>query len=367
MGAQYNAPVKLELLAKKPIPNVRVLTLASGADRLVVARGDQGALVLDARTGKEVGELPKGRLTALDPEGMRAIVEESGQTRAGRYEWNVSLWDLAKVEKVAVINKSHPDDKLGPYAFGKTRLVCIRNRKGAHSLCVFDRAGAKTAETALGKIPIPFHVASSRDEQQFAYSYFTGATCLARLGADDHFDKGRKLVGGVLRIGRNHDRGISKLRFDRSGEHLMYTSFGSRCVHVWSAGARKSVPGKWAKASASDAFFVGEEIALVNSGADGAKITAFALDGKALPRVAQVDREAMLFADVSDDRHIACVGQSGRAGSRAAAPALVLFDVGRGKVAARAKAPAGMSAVRALAACPKRVAIGDAKAGFAVV
>jgi len=63
-----------------------------------------------------------------------------------------------------------------------------------------------------------------------------------------------RAVVSALRIGRDHDRGITELAFDRSGEHLMYVSHGSGCAHVWSTRARKSLPGKWTKAATTDGF-----------------------------------------------------------------------------------------------------------------
>jgi WD40 repeat protein len=355
--------MKLELVAGLPVEGARALTFAPGSDRLIVTREKEGALVLDARTGKEIGKLPRGAsVSCLDPEGTLAVVSEAGRARGGRHEWDVSLWDLAKVKRIAVIARNHPDEHVSPRDLGPTRLLCLRTKKETLSLCTFDHAGEPVGETPLGKVPHPFYAALTPDEQVAAHATFTGAAQFVDLRTG----KGHKLVGGGLRVGRDPDMGISKLAIDSTGEYLMYASFATGCVHVWSMRTRKSLAGKWTKASVTDAFFFGGALGVAWSGSDGMKVTSFPLEGRAGPRVCQMSPEPALLAALGDGRHFACAGHSGYAAISAPSRGVAVWDLGSGKRAARAKEPSGMSAIVDLAACPDRVAVCDVKAGVAL-
>lgn len=354
--------MKLELVALVGVKDVRSVTLAHGSDRLLVGRSEGPVLVLDARTGKEVGKLPKGcSVLELDTQGMLAVVDEDGKSRGGRHEWNVSLWDLVKVKRIATIAKNHPDDRVSAEAFGATRLLCLRIKKNALSLCSFDRRGKAIEARSLGKVPLPFHVAMTANEQAAAHCYFTGAAQLFDLRTG----KGQKLAGGTLRIGRNHDKGVSRLAFDSSGDHLVYASHGSGTVHVWSTRTRKPVAGKWSKIAMTEVYLFGDSLGIAWSGSDGAKMTAFSLTGKGAPRVFQTSPEPALFAQLGDGRHFACAGASGHHVIGARSRGVTLWDFSTGKRVASAK-PAGLTAVNCLTASPGRVAISDAKAGIAV-
>jgi len=352
--------MKLELVEHvKVAGEVYGLTLAG--NRLLVLRGMAPTLVLDATSGKLVTELPKGSTVyAVDAAGALAVVHDDGKTVGGRYEWGSSLWDLAKGKKLASLAKNTPDDNVTPATFGATRLLTVRKRKTTYSFRLYDRAGKMVAEHGLGKVLLPFRAVMSPDERLAAHAYFTGAAHLVDLTTGES----RKLAGGALRIGRQHEKGISDLVFDPAGEHLMYHSGGADAVHVWSVRSRKTLPGKWTTASSSDAFFVGGALVLVRGRSGEATITVFALAGKAEPRVIPVGEHAMRFASVGDGRHVACAGATGF--DPAAKASLAVWDVTNGKRAAKGTVPTAMKAVGALAASPARVALGDRKAGVAL-
>lgn len=354
--------MKLSLLAHLPIDGqVADVVLCGAANRVIVVRGDKPALVLDATTGKEIGKLPKNaQVGAIDAAGTRAVVVAGGKTVAGRYEWNVWLWDLTTGKKGAVLATNHPDDNLAPAAIGTTRVVAVRKKKQAYSAVLFDRAGKKVVEHALGKVPLPFLAALSSDERLLAHAYFTGAAGLV----DAVTGKARKLAGGALKIGRDHDKGVSELSFDASGEHLLAVSHGSESAHVWSTRTGKSLTGSWIGKSMQDAFFVGDTLVLASSGSGEGTAVVHSLVKKGKPRVIVVGKAAMLFANAGDDRIFARAGHTGW--HAFAESGLELYDLVSGKRAARAALPKPMTAVSSLAASPGRVAVGDRKGGVAL-
>lgn len=352
--------MKLELVQHVEIEGeVYGLTLAG--DRLVVLRGAAPTLILDATSGRVVAKLPKGSTVhSVDAAGALAVVQDDGETVGGRYEWGTSLWDLAKGKKLVSLANNHPDDNVTPATFGSTRLLAVRKRKTAYSFRVSDRAGELVAEHGLGEVQLPFRAVMSPDERLGAHAYFTGAAHLVDLTTG----KSQKLAGGALRIGRQHEKGISDLVFDAAGEHLMYHSSGSDAVHVWSVRSRKPLPGEWTTASSSDAFFAGGGLVLVRGRSQEATITVYALDGKSAPRAVTVGERAMRFASLRDERHVACAGATGF--DPTAETSLAVWDVMSGKRAAKGAVPTSMKAVGAIAASPGRVALGDRKAGVAL-
>jgi WD40 repeat protein len=352
----------MKLVLKKRVDVGRVIGLAfaRGARRLIVTCGDD-QLLLDVATGKPVGKLPKGaHVAAVDDAGTLAAVHEDGKYVGKRYEWGVSLWDLAKGKKICALAKNNPDDNVAVEAIGPTRLLALRKKKSAYSFCVYDRRGAKLAEHPLGKVPLPFHAAMSPDEKRAAHAYFTGVAHLVDLESG----KSQKLTGGALRIGRQHDKGITHLAFDAKGEHVMVHSAGSEKAHVWSVRTRKPVPGKWTSESPQDAFFRGDSLAVLFSGSQGATLKLFPLDGKGAPKVFTTGKGRTLFADLGDGKHVACAGYSGH--DAWAEKGLSVFDLTTGKRVARAPEPKGMNALSALIAGPGFVAAGDLKSGVAI-
>lgn len=354
--------MKLSLLKHVAIAGrVFDLTFAPGANRLLVVCDEKPTLILDATTGKEIGKLPKGAsVAAIDPVGTLAAVCEGGKTVAGRYTWNVSLWDLAKGKKVALLAKSHPDDNLAPEVIGPSRVLALRKKKNAYSFVLFDRAGTKEKELALGKVSVPFVAALSADQRLLAHATFTGAGQLV----DAASGKTRKLAASGLTIDRHHEKGISQLSFDATGEYLLAVSHGSELAHVWSTTTGKSLAGSWAGKSVHDAFFSGGSLVLTAAGSREATATVHALGTKARPRVIVVGTAGMLFASAGDDRFLARAGHTGF--DAYAKDGLELWDLVSGKRAAKDALPAPMKAVNALAACPGKVAVGDEKGGVAL-
>jgi hypothetical protein len=353
--------MKLELLKRVPFSErIYTLTFVPGANRLLLGYGD-GMTLFDATSGKELAKLPKGsRLSAMDPDGTLGLLTSDGKTVKGRWEWDVTLWDIAKGKKLAVVAKNNPDDKISPEAIGKICMLAMRKKKNACSFCLYDRAGKKVAEHRLGKVDLPFHSAMSKDERLGAHAYFTGAAHLVDLGTG----KSQKLVGGALRIGRQHEKGINGLAFDPTGEYLMYSSSGSDKVHLWSTRTRKAVAGKWTSVSnVKDAFFFAGGLAITCSGREST-VTFFPLTGKSPPRIITVSEGGTLFACVGDDRHVACAGYTGY--DPLAVKGLGIWDVTTGKRVAKAAQPKGMEKISAIGACHDRVALGDQKGGFAL-
>ncbi|MBL8606858.1 MAG: WD40 repeat domain-containing protein [Myxococcales bacterium] len=352
--------MKLELVEHVAVEAVSGLTIAG--DRVVAARGGARTIVLDAKSGKTVVELPEGAgVLAVDSAGELAVVGEEGKTVGGRYEWATSLWNIGKGKKIATLAKNHPDDNIAPEVFGPTRLLAMRKRKSHCSFCLYDRAGEKVAEHELGDVLLPFRSVMSGDERLGAHAYFTGAAHLVDLTTG----KSQKLAGGALRIGRQHDKGISSLAFDSTGEHLMYHSSGSATAHVWSVRTRKAVPGKWTEASSTDAFFLGKgALVLVQGRSQDATITVHALDGKTAARSIAVGERAMCFASLGDEHHVACAGATGFDPS--AAKSVAVWNAATGRCAAKGVVPPPMKAVSVLAAARGRVALGDRKAGVAL-
>ena len=337
------------------------LTFAVGANRLVVTREGEPALILDATTAKEIATLPRGAgMGPVDRAGTLAVVGEGGKRVAGRYTSNVSLWDLAKGKKRALLAKNHPQDNLAPQAIGATRVLGIRQRKDAYSICLFDHAGKKLVEHALGKVPLPFHGALSADERVVVHAFFTGAAQLVDVASG----RAQKLAGGVLRIGHDHDKGISRLAFDSSGEHVLYVSHGTETVHVWNARTRKSLAGTWVGERVQDAFFSGGSLVVVSSGTREATAKIHSLATKAKPRVIIVGHGSLLFAAAGDDRHLACVGFTGW--DAYAKSGLEIYDLVSGKRAAKIPLPARMKLACSVAACPGKVAVGDLAGGIAL-
>lgn len=353
--------MKLSLLKHVPVAGrVYSLTFVRGANRLLVSLGGDGVLV-DATTGKTVAKLPKdSSVSAMAPDGALAAVTSGGKTVGGRYEWSVSLWDLAKGKKIRPLAKNHPDDKVSPDVIGKSRILATRVKKSTYSFCLYDRTGKRVAEHRLGKVDLPFYAAMSRDERIAAHAYFTGAAHLVDLESG----QSRKLVGGALRIGRQHDKGISSLAIDPSGEYVMYVSSPSRKVQVWSTRTRKSVSGTWADAPVTDAMFFGQALVVLHSSSQDSTITSFPLAGKGAPRKIVVGKGATLFADASNDRHFACAGYS--AAHAFAEKGVGIWDVTTGERVAKATPPKGMDAISALGACGDRIALGDLKGGIAL-
>ena len=354
--------MKLVLRKHLALPSpVLDLTFAVGANRLIVTREGERALILDASTGREIAGLPKGAgVGPVDPAGTLAVVGEDGKRVAGRSTSNVSLWDLAKGKKRALLAKNHPGDDLAPQAIGATRVLGIRQRKDAYSICLFDHAGKKLVEHALGKVPLPFHGALSADERVVVHATFTGAAQLV----DTASGKAQKLAGGVLRIGRDHDKGISSLAFDSSGEHVSYISHGTETVHVWNVRTRKSLAGTWVGERVQDAFFSGGSLVVVSSGTREATAKIHSLATKAKPRVVIVGHGSLLFAAAGDDRHLACVGFTGW--DAYAKSGLEIYDLVSGKRAARIALPGPMKTACSVAACPGKVAVGDLAGGIAL-
>lgn len=350
-------------LAKHLAKTGRVLdvSFAIGANRLIVSRGGQGSLLLNATSGEEIAKLPEdSSLSAIDPSGKIAAVSESGKDIGGRYTWDTALWDLTKGKKLASLGKSTPDDSVSVQAFGATRVLAIRKKKDAYSVCLFDHAGRKVAEHGLGKVPHPFHAALSPDEHMVAHAYFTGAAELFDLATG----KGQKLSGGTLRIGRQHEKGLSSLGFTPDQQHVFYISHGSGVVHLWNVRTRRSVAGAWSKSSLQDAWLFGKGLALLSSGSQDAKATLFTLSGKPAPRTINVGERLMCFADAGDGRHLACAANTGR--DAFAKTSLELWDLTTGKRAAKGTVPAAMKAVSSIAACPGKLAVGDVKNGVAL-
>ena len=354
--------MKLSLLKHVAIPDrVFDLTFAPGANRILVERDEKPTLILDATTGKQIAKLPKdASVAAIDPVGTLAAVCEGGKTVAGRHEWNVSLWDLAKGKKVALLAKSHPDDNLSPEVISTTRVLAVRKEKSAYSFVLFDRAGKKVSAVALGKVSLPFVAALSANERLLAHAYFTGAAQLV----DATSGKTRKLAGSGLKIGRDHEKGISELSFDATGEYLLAVSHGSELAHVWSTKTGKSLAGSWVGNSVQDAFFYGGKLVVTAAGSREATATVHSLGTKTKPRVIVVGTATMLFASAGDDRFLARAGHTGW--DAYAKNGLELWDLVSGKRAAKAVLPAPMKAVNALAACPGKVAVGDLKGGVAL-
>jgi hypothetical protein len=354
--------MKLSLLAHLPIDGqVADVMLCGSANRVLVVRDGKPALILDATTGKEIGKLPKdAQVATVDAAGTIAAVVAGGKTVAGRYEWQMWLWDLTTGKKIAVLATNHPDDNLAPAAIGRTRVVAVRKKKKAYSVVLFDRTGKKVAEHALGKVPLSFLAALSADERLVAHAYFTGGSGLV----DAATGKARKLAGGALKTGRDHDKGVSELSFDASGEHLLAVSHGSESAHVWSTQTGKSVSGSWIGKPMQDAFFVGDSLVLASSGSREGTAVVHSLVKKAKPRAIVVGKASMLFANAGDDRILARAGHTGW--DAFAESGLELYDLVSGKRAAKAVLPKRMAAVSWLAASPGRVAVGDRKGGVAL-
>lgn len=354
--------MKLALLKHVALPNaVLRLMLAPGANRLVVLQGGKPTLFLDATSGKEIAKLPKDSfVSAIDPAGSLATVTADGKTVKGRYEWHESLWDLARGKKSGGLATSNPDDKIEIEAIGPTRILGVRRRKTEYSACFFDHRGKLVSELSLGKVPLPFHAAMSPDETAVAHAYFTGAAHLLDVAKE----KSQKLDGGTLRIGREHAKGISKLAFDASGEHVYYVSGGSQAVHVWNARTRKSLKGAWTKAPAHDAFIHEGSLVVLVSSAKGATATMHSLDGKGKARTVELGKGSTHFARVGEGPLLACAGNT--EWDPSATNGLAVFDLESGKCAAKAKLPASMKLVSTVDASPGKVAVGDRKGGVAI-
>jgi len=240
-------------------------------------------------------------------------------------------------------------------------VLAVRKKKSAYSVVLFDHKGKKTSEVALGKVPLPFVAALSADERRVAHAYFTGAAGLV----DTASGKTRKLAGGVLKIDRHHEGGISELSFDATGEHLLAVSHARELAHVWSTRTGKSLTGSWVGKSVQDAFFSGGSLVVTASGSREATATVHSLTGKGKPRVIVLGQASMLFASAGDDRFLARAGFTGW--DAYAKNGLELYDLTSGKCAAKAKLPAPMQAVSPLAACPGKIAVGDREGGVALL
>lgn len=304
-------------------------------ERVFLLRGFAGALVV---LGKKTLSLPKGAtVSANDDEGTLAVLSRDGKHVGDRYTWASELWSLVTGKKIATLSGNHPDDATEAEAIVGNEIVCLRKRKSVYSLRTFDLRGKLVSDAPLGKVPLPFHVAVSRDGTLAAHAYFTGAAHLY----DRTKKKSHKLVGGTLRIGRQHEKGITDLAFDPSGEFVMYASSGSDAVHVWSTRTKKSVKGTWTKERPDDAFFVAGGLGLIQ----GTTLTFHALAGKTKPRpVTSADH----IVKMNDDQHVVTTTK-GR---------IAVVDVATGKTVASAKGP---KTVRDLAASPRRVAVLDEK------
>lgn len=324
----------------------RVHGLTLAGDRLIVRRGE-GPLVLDAADGRTIAELPPaGTVTAVDGAGTLATITEEGASVEGQYQWTISLWDLARGARIATLATSTPDDNVTPSAIGATRVLGMRKRKKDYSLCLYDHRGQPVAEHPLGDVDLPFAVAMSDDETLAAHAYFTGAGHLVDLRTG----RSQKLVGGALRIGRQHERGISSLTFDRPGSHVMYVAPDK--VHVWSTASRKSLSGSWASGSVGQAFFTAGKLGVVSAGASPT-LTLHALDGRDSIGV-PLGAPKPLVASAGDDRHVASI----------AGASLAVWDVTVGEAVAKTQSP--LQDCSALAASSDRVAIADRAGSVAI-
>jgi hypothetical protein len=325
------------------------LRFVADGRRLVVARGGQGTTVLDATTCKEIVAFSEGAsIGVLGTDGALASVTDEGKTVAGRHTWAESLWDLATGKKLATLSKNTPDNNLALVTAGATRVLGWRKKKTAYAVCLFDRAGTLVAEHALGTTPLPFHLALSPDERCVAHAYFTGAAALFDLDSG----KGHKLTGGALRIGRQHEKGITSLAFTPSGEHLFYES--PEAVHVWDVRTRKASAGSWQEGPADIAFCAGPRFITVRTKSSEATATAHDLGATSKSKTITLGAGPVRVAYPGDAKHLAYTEDP--ASPRAA---LALVDLATGKRAARCVLPASTKAPLALAACPGRIAVGD--------
>lgn len=334
-------------LTKRVALGGRVHGLTLAGERLIVRRSE-GPLVLDAASGETIAELPPaGMVTAVDGAGTRAAITEEGASVAGKYQWTISLWDLARGARLATLATNTPDDNVTPSAIGATRVLGMRKKKKDCSLCLYDLRGEPVAEHPLGDVDLPFAVAMSDDETLAAHAYFTGAGHLVDLRTG----RSQKLVGGALRIGRQHEKGISSLTFDRPGAHVMYVAPDK--VHVWSTASRKSLSGGWTSGSVGQAFFVAGKLGVVSAGAPST-LTLHALDGADAPIAVPLDAQKPLVASAGDDRHVASI----------AGGSLAVWNVTVGEAVAKTQSP--LEACSALAASSDRLAIADRAGSVAI-
>jgi hypothetical protein len=216
-------------------------------------------------------------------------------------------------------------------------------------------------ESPLAKdTPMPFLAALSPKEDNFAHAYFTGVTHLIPLETE----RTQKLTGGALKIGRQHDMGIKDLAFSPSGEHLMSFSPGKEIVHVWSVKTRKPIKGAWAGASAEDAFFVGDVLAVACE--SGSALKTYSMDGRERATL-RVDGSGGEFASLKDGRHVAWAAKTGWQMGRAVGKQIEILDVVEGKRVAHQPVPTGFKEVIKLAATPGRLALVDRKAGVGII
>ncbi len=357
-----NERVKLTLAKHLPLSGrISGLTFAAGAKRLLISRGGEGTLIADAKSGKEITTLAEdSSVGPLDPGGTIAAVSSGGKTVGGRYQWSVWLCDLASGKKIGALATCTPDDNISIAAIGRSRVLGIRKQKTAYSAILFDHAGKKVAEHPLGKVPLPFHAALSPDEELVAHAYFTGEARVLTLRTG----KGQKLQGGTLRIGRQHDNGITSLAFDATGTRIFYESPAMEVVHVWDVATRKSLAGAWSKIRVQEAFVMGDALTVASSGSQDAIVTSCSLTtGKAAPRPREIvaGKGSMHFAYAGDARHVACAGNTAR--DAFAKGSLELWDLLAGKRVAKGVLPRDMKTVSALGAGPGMIAVGDLK-GF---
>lgn len=207
-----------------------------------------------------IGAARRWRISAIDGETSRAVVELPMSERGGKAAWAVELWDLAANKKLARLADCAPDDKLGPTALTPQGAFAIRATRPAWSLVRFDAKGKPAGTpTKLATKVVPFHLAVGGDLA--AWTYFDSAVA----GVVDLATGAQKpLAGGALRIGRQHHKGVS--RFTASPGIVVASSSGAGRTVVWSAATRKAVAGPWS--DAPSAIAVGDRVVWWTDGSE---------------------------------------------------------------------------------------------------
>jgi hypothetical protein len=288
-----------------PTDNVEL----AGKSLLVHSDGD---CFLYTQRGKRLARLPDTWAEALDDTCV--IVHRPGVYVGKRYEWDIELWDATKGKRLVRLARCHPDDNLGKLGLAGERIFGLRTRKRT-SLVELDRRGTELSALTLATDLTVFHLAVSPDRTKAVWLYFTGKGGVVDLVTR----KQAPLLGGALRIGRQHDKGISELAFDRSGHFALAVSAAMSKVTIWDLTTRKVVAGPWRSAAAYGACFVGDRVCWWSSDLPPASAPIAGGTVTALPTKLRGDRA------LGDERHVVCVGPTG----------LELWDVAAAKRRAR--------------------------------
>ncbi len=293
-------------------------------DRLIVredGNGDPVFWLVDLRGKRQ--PFPK-QTSPHACDDRRILLDVAGKQAGGVWSWKIASWDLKT--RLTPFATCTPDDKLGHLEIAGERIIGTATERGRHSIVELANNGTRVREVGIGT-EVPFRFVTANDLA--VWFYITGKGGVVDLERGTH----RPLVGGAVRIGRRHDKGIRDVAL--ANGHVLAT-FGTQTARVWKLATKKLVRGPWERESVDGACWLGDRVCWWSR----STFASAQLSG-------QVDRRGALPGRVTplgDGAHVVCFSDE---------RTLEIWTLARRVARFRAS-----SAIRGFAASPRYLAVG---------